>query len=237
MATLEPFALLQPDMSRNGNFWSGVGVGVGVGAGLILLPQLLGRSGASQIVRLEKSVQIGRSPEEVFNSWVDWGRLPRVSENVIDIRYSGDRSHWRVAVAGQLIEWDAITEQWIPNQAIGWKSVNGPKHTGRVTFSPLGEDTLVHVTMNYAPPSRLLRPFVATLTGHMEGLIEKVLRDFKASVESRPKGIYRTGNPAGPGTSMTDLPKTGTFGGESRKSELGFSGSGNPVTTPPPVKR
>jgi hypothetical protein len=71
----------------------------------------------------------------------------------------------------------------------------------------------------------------------MEGLIEKVLRDFKASVESRPKGIYRTGNPAGPGTSMTDLPQTGTFGNESRRSELGYSGSVNPLATPPEVKR
>lgn len=201
---------------------------------MLLLPQLLGRAGASHIVRLEKSIQIGRPVEEVFQSWVDWERLPRVSDNILDIRYTGDRSHWSVMVAGKTIEWDAITEQWIPNQAIGWKSVNGPKHTGRVTFSALGDDTLVHVAMNYAPPVRALRPFVATMTGHLEGLIEKVLRDFKASVESRPRGIYRTGNPAGPGTSMSDLRKTGTFGGSSAP---GISEAVNPVGFTPEVKR
>src|SRR3954468_7378675 len=112
-------------MSRKRNFWTGLGVGAALGGTVVLLPQLLGRAGASRIVRLEKSVQIGRPVPEVFNSWVDWNRLPRVSENIVDIRYSGDRSHWRVAVAGKTVEWDAITEQFIPNQAIGWKSING----------------------------------------------------------------------------------------------------------------
>jgi len=78
--------------------------------------------------------------------------------------------------------------------------------------------------MNYVPPSRLLRPFVSSLSGHMEGLIEKVLRDFKASVESRPRGVksnIRAGSgKIGPGTEMTDLAATGTFG-----------------ITPPEVKR
>lgn len=216
-----------------------MGVGVAVGGAVVLLPQLLGRGGASRIVRLEKSMQIGRSVEEVFSSWVDWERLPRASDNIVDIRHSGHRSHWRVSVGGQIIEWDATTEQLIPNQAIAWKSVNGPKHTGRVTFSPLGDDTVVHVTMNYAPPSRVLRPFVASMSGHMEGMIEKVLRDFKASVESRPKGIYRSENLAKPGTKMTGVPRTGTFGEEPHRIEPRFGGTANPVDyiAPPEAKR
>ncbi len=174
-------------MSRRKRFWAGFGVGAAFGAVTVLLPQLVGRAGASRIVRLEKNVQIGRPVEDVFSAWADWEKLPRLSGHIADIRNYGNRSHWRVNVGGQVFEWDAITEQFITNQAIGWKSVSGPKHTGRVTFSPIGDDTIVHVTMNYAPPSRFLRPVVATMSGHMEGVIEKVLREFKASVESRPR--------------------------------------------------
>ena len=207
---------LQVTMSLRGSFWSGVGVGVAIGAGAVLLPQLVGRAAASRIIRLEKSIQIGRPAEEVFASWVDWDRLPRVSERVCEIRNSGDRSHWRVQIGSQIIEWDAITHQYIENQAIGWKSISGPKHTGRVTFSPIGDNTLVHVTMNYAPPMRAMRPFMAPMTGHMEGLIEKVLRDFKASVESRPQGalgtLRRTATQLGPGMRVSELSRTGTFG-------------------------
>src|SRR4051812_9375942 len=205
-------------MSRNGSFWAGIGVGAGIGAAVVLLPQVLGRAGASRIIRLEKSIQIGRPVDEVFNAWVDWDRLPRAADNVCEIRNYGDRTHWRINVGGQMIEWDAITVQYIENQAIGWKSINGPKHTGRVTFSKIGDDTLVHVTMNYAPASRALRPLLAPMTGHMEGVIEKVLRDFKASVESRPRGaqgsVRRGANQPGPGTRVSELSKPGMFGAD-----------------------
>ncbi len=195
-------------------FWKGFAAGAAAGTGAVLLPQLVGRAGASRIIRLEKSIQIGRPVDEVYDAWTDFERLPRATENIVDIRNFGDRSHWRIQVDGRTFEWDAIVEQRIPNQAIGWKSVNGVKHTGRVTFSPIGSDTLVLVTMNYAPPSRVLRPFVSSLGGHMEGLIEKVLRQFKASVESRPRGVQGSSNSGrmGPGTAMTDLAATGTFG-------------------------
>jgi uncharacterized membrane protein len=232
-------------MARRNHFWSGFGVGATVGAAAVLLPQIIGRGAGSRIIRLEKSIQVGRPVEEVFSAWTDWDRLPRVSENVVDIRRFGNLLRWRVQVNGQELAWDAITEQMIPNQAIGWKSVRGLKHTGRVTFSPLANDTVVHVTMNYAPPTRALRPLLSPMTGHMEGLIEKVLRDFKASVESRPhgaqgSGTIRTGSQKiGPGTEMNDVAKTGTFGAEQRRSELGFGGSKNPVeyTAPPEAKR
>jgi len=233
-------------MKNRGNFWTGFGVGAVAGACAALLPQMIGRNGSSRIIRLEKSVQIGRRVEEVFSAWRDFDRLPRVSDNIASIRHNADRSHWRVNVGGRIIEWDARTEQFIPNQAIAWKSLNGPKHTGRITFSPLGDDTMVHVTMNYVPPARVLRPVMASLSGHMEGLIEKVLRDFKASVESRPVGVQgtsgtvRTGySQPGPGTNVSEIARTGTFGAEMQKSETSFGGSVPPVeyTSPPEAKR
>jgi uncharacterized membrane protein len=236
----QPF---QVSMSRKSNFLAGLSVGAGVGVAAVLLPQILGRGRASRIIRLEKSIQVGRPVEEVFGAWVDWERLPRASDAVTAIGSDGDRTHWRVQLGGKEISWDAVTEQYIENQAIGWKSISGPKHTGRVTFSPIHNDTIVHITMNYLPPSRALRPFLAPMSGHMEGLIEKVLREFKASVESRPHGAQgnvRTGvTPPGPGTDMTDVPKTGTFGAEPRKIEPRFGGTVDPVGygSPPDAKR
>lgn len=172
-------------MSNKRSFLAGLGVGAGIGTAVVLLPQLVGRAGASRIIRLEKSIQIGRPAKEVFAAWVDWEKLPKLTKTIASIRSIGDRTFWRVTLGGKTVEWDAITEQYIENHAIGWKSIHGPKHTGRVTFCPLGENTLVHVAMNYVPPVRALRPFLSPMTGHMEGLIEKVLRDFKTSLESR----------------------------------------------------
>src|SRR5581483_2273939 len=137
-------------------------------------------------------------------------------------------------------------EQFIPDQAIGWKSVNGPKHTGRITFAPIGNDTLVQVTMNYVPPLQLLRPFARQMTWPLKYWVERVLRDFKAALEG--KGQEKQHTPAiradsekfGPGATMgkTELPRaTGTYGQES--AERWFGGPVSPVedTSPPEAKR
>lgn len=89
----------------------------------------------------------------------------------------------------------------------------------------------------------MMRPFLAPFSGHMEGAIEKVLRDFKASLESRPAGVQGVtrsdSDKIGPGTVMTDLPRTGTYGDEPRKIVTRVCGSGTPAgfPSPPETKR
>ena len=226
-------------------YWRGFAAGAATGAGLtfgsVALAGALGRRNP-RIIRLEKSIQIGRPKEEVFSHWANFEQLPRWSECVEEVRSMGDRSHWRVNIDGKRLEWDASVEQFIPNQAIGWKSVNGPKHTGRITFSQIGNDTLVQVTMNYAPPSRFLAPFA----GNAGEYLEQVLRDFKASLEGKgQEGVSpatrASSDRIGPGTSasqsQTNL-ATGTFGSAKSDAEP-FGNRPNPVdyTSPPEMKR
>lgn len=220
-------------------YWNGFAAGAVTGAavsmGALLFTNLRGRAGKSRIIRLEKSVQVGRPVEEVFEAWRRIEHLPQLSNLIEEVRREGDRSHWRVRVNGRKLEWDAETEQLIPNQSIGWKSVRGVKHSGRISFSPIGSDTLLHVTMNYVPSSRLLRPFLAPMSGDLEGYIEAVLRDFKRAVEAGETG--RTGPGGGP---MTDsMRATGTFGPSS--GEVSHSESspyaGPEYTAPPEARR
>jgi uncharacterized membrane protein len=225
---------------RRGFGW-GMAVGVGVGAVVWLIPELIGRARRSHIVRLQKSIQIGAPVKEVFDSWLNVQNLPRVSDDVREVQHHGAMTHWKVGMGPANLEWDARIEQLIPNEAIGWKSVNGPKHTGRITFSPIGNDTLVQVTMNYAPPLRIFLPFVAPMTGRIEGVIERVLRDFKASAEGRGFGQQRMpSQKVGPGTSMSQsniARATGTNDATSEKVDR-FGNRVNPVeyTRPPEAK-
>jgi uncharacterized membrane protein len=222
-------------------FGLGVAVGVGIGTAIWLIPELVGRARRSHIVRLQKSIQIGAPTAEVFERWANLQNLPRVSSDVRDVQKQGPRSHWKVGLGGADLEWDAEIEQLIPNQAIGWKSVSGPKHTGRITFSPIENDTLVQVTMNYAPPLRLFLPFVTPMTGRIEGVIERVLRDFKASAEGRGSGTQRMPSQrVGPGTSMSQsniARATGTGDITPEKVDR-FGKRANPVeyTRPPEAK-
>ena len=220
-------------MVLRNHFWKGFGMGAAVGAGsmvgVLLALNYVGRAGHRRVVRLEKSIQIAAPVEEVFRAWLDMERLPQFTDVIEQVRRDGDRSHWTVNIDGRQFEWDAEIEQFMLNQAIGWKSVAGAKNSGRITFSPLGTDTMVHVTMNYAPPVSLLTPFVTSFSARLEELIERVLRDVKAALERNAKM-----SPPKPGQA------TGTYGPE----ELGgtqhtrFGGAPNAVefTRPPEAK-
>ena len=232
--------------------WRGFAAGAATGAGLtfgsVALVNALTRR-HPRVIRLEKSIQIGRPAYEVFDRWANLDRLPRWSQCIEEVRSSGDRSHWKVSVDGRRLEWDAEIEQFIPNQAIGWKSINGPKHTGRINFSQLGNDTLVHVVMNYAPPTRLLQPFACDVSAHLQKYIEQVLRDFKAHLEGKGQAgvapaVRSSSERLGPGTalSQTDVNRaTGTYGSPAalRDGTDRFGQPTNPVefTSPPDAKR
>jgi len=199
-------------MAQQRDFWSGFGAGAaagmfaGIGAAVAWRALRSGKQDAD-ILRLEKTVQVGRPVEEVFRAWAELENLPELIGMVKRVRPFGRRSHWVVEINGKTFEWDAELVQVAPNQALGWKSVAGPKHTGRINFAPLGENTLIHVQMNYAPP---LGPFgraVLEAFDRVDQYVEQALRDFKASLEG--KGQERA---------------TGTFGG--RPVEAG-------VSTPP----
>ena len=212
------------------SFVAGVLTGSAATIGSLAAINLLARVRRRGVVRLEKSLQIGRPVEEVFRSWVDLERLPQLSPVIQQITRNGDRSHWRVVVDGRSYEWDAMIEQFIPNQAIGWKSLTGPKHTGRISFSPMGHDTLVHVTMNYAPRLRLLSPFFPTLSEHLEDYVERALRDFKSALEKHA--------PAPP--VREPAAATGTFGPSDdlngRTQHIRFGGTPSPAEWPPETK-
>ena len=199
-------------------FAAGAATGVGAGLGSWALQWAVFRR-KSPVVRLEKSIQIGRPIEEVFLAWSDFARLPLLLPMVQEVRVHGSRSHWRMRLDGRLFEWDAKVTQRLPNQALGWKSTSGPKHTGRINFSPLGNDTEVHVVMNYAPPGGELAGDASGATATLEHYLAQALRDFKAALEGKGQ---ETTEAAGPGRRTPagipadeEIRSTGTHGRES----------------------
>jgi len=177
-------------MERTERFWSGFGVGtiVGAAAGLAACFAISRASSYDpHILRLEKSVQIGRPVEEVFTVWSNLEQLPQRLSVVKKVDIRGQHSDWRVLIDGKEFSFDAETTQLLPNEAIGWKSVSGPKHSGRINFARLGNDTLVHVAMNYAPPLGRFGRLLAPITDHLESYIELGLREFKHALEGNKR--------------------------------------------------
>ncbi|MDT8066692.1 MAG: SRPBCC family protein [Terriglobia bacterium] len=213
------------------HFWTGVAVGTAATLGGAWALGLVGRGGHSRIIRMEKSIQIGRRLEDVFETWCDLESLPRFTSLLRNVRRSGDRSSWVAEVSGLPIEWDAEIVQVIPNESLGWRSVEGVRHSGRVTFSRIGDQTLVHIQMNYAPRLWFLRPVLSPAVGIMEGYIEQALRDFKTALES---GRGRSAAPKEP-TEPTQA--TGTYGPTAQNPRFGTPTIPVEFTAPPESKR
>lgn len=169
------------------HYWKGFATGAAAGVGAAVAGILLTkvRARRSDVVRFERSLQIGKPVEDVFGAWSELTRLPGDSSILERVTRQGNRSHWVVNVDGRRLEWDAEIEQYIPNESIGWKSLNGPKHTGRVTFGSVGNNTIMTLTMNYSPSPPLARPAVEAVRPRIAGYIDQVLRDFKASLEGK----------------------------------------------------
>jgi uncharacterized membrane protein len=240
---------------RREDFWSGFAVGAGVGAFAGIAGALAARRRSasevdSRVVRLEKSVNIGRPVESVFAAWSNFERLPQWISFVRRVERYGTHTRWLVSIDGREFEWDAQVTQVVPRESIGWKSLSGPRHTGRISFSPLGDQTVVHVIMNYAPPFGGLGSMLS-IEHHLEQWIERGLREFKTALEREGgvrEGAHREFTSPGPGGQAAGKPasrtrdwepleRTGTGdAGESWESSSGPTGTPGKRSAPGRVR-
>jgi uncharacterized membrane protein len=141
-------------------------------------------------IKVEKSVTINKSAEEMFRFWRNFENLPSFMNHLESVRViDPNRSHWSLAAAGMTIEWDAeiITEE--PNELIGWRSLEGARipNAGSVRFekAPNGRGTLVKISLEYSPPAGKLGALIAKLFGEEpERQVEEDLRRFKQLMET-----------------------------------------------------
>lgn len=140
---------------------------------------------------VEKSVTVNASPEELFRFWRNFENLPRFMSHLESVRQLGDgRTHWVAkGPPGIDAEWDAEIINEIPNELIGWRSVDGSRvrNAGSVHFTPStgGRGTEVKVELRYDPPAGLIGAAIAKVFGEDPAhQVEEELRAFKQLVET-----------------------------------------------------
>jgi uncharacterized membrane protein len=142
-------------------------------------------------VKVEKSITINRTPEELFRFWRNFENLPRVMSHLEAVQVTGDnRSHWVAkGPAGTSVEWDAEVYNEKENELIAWRSLEGADvdNAGSVHFSqsPAGRGTELRVVLKYDPPAGVVGAAVARLWGEEPARqIEEDLRRFKSMMET-----------------------------------------------------
>lgn len=159
--------------------------------------------GVNKAIKVEKTVTINRSAEELYNYWHDFERLPTFMKHLQAVTVQdARRSHWvATAPLGQKIEWDADIINDLPNHLIAWASLEGADvdNSGFVRFQPAPGDrgTEVKVVLEYNVPGGALAAAAAKLFGEEpEQQIGDELNRFKqlmeageiATTEGQPRG-------------------------------------------------
>jgi ribosome-associated toxin RatA of RatAB toxin-antitoxin module len=137
------------------------------------------------VTTIEKSVDVKAPVRTAYNQWTQFESFPEFMAGVDKVEQTTPtRTHWRTSIGGVTREFDAeITEQH-PDERIAWRSVDGPKQSGVVTFHRLDDTTTrVHLQMEYAPET--LTEKAGTALGVVGHRIQDDLGRFKTFIERR----------------------------------------------------
>jgi uncharacterized membrane protein len=142
-------------------------------------------------IRVEKSVTINRPPDDLYRFWRNFANLPRFMSHLKSVQVlDGTRSHWVAkGPAGSEAEWDAEVINEVPNELIGWRSVEGSQinNAGSVHFTRTVADrgTEVKVILRYDPPGGVLGAMIAKLFGEDPARqVQEDLRTLKQILET-----------------------------------------------------
>lgn len=142
-------------------------------------------------VRVEKAVTINASPEQLYSFWRNFSNLPRFMENLeaVDV-HDTTHSRWTAkGPAGSKVSWEAEINNEVPNELIGWRSVDGSTvdNAGSVHFTPApgGRGTQVKVVLRYDPPAGKFGAAVSKLLGEDPAMqVQEDLRRLKMLIET-----------------------------------------------------
>ena len=147
--------------------------------------------GGSAGVNVEESVTINRPISELYRFWRNLENLPRFMTHLESVeRVTDTLSRWRAkGPAGTDVEWNAEIINEVPDQVIGWKSIEGSDvvSAGSVNFDDVGGDrgTRVTVRLQYSPPGGKVGAMIAKLMGRDPATeIREDLRRFKQIIET-----------------------------------------------------
>ena len=195
-------ALLAAAMSSPRASRTRLGVATAAVAGAALVDLMAARrlsGGADEMLRereragikVNKSITINRTPEELYGFWRELENLPRFMAHLESIQQlDGTHSRWKVkAPAGLTVEWEAEIIADRPGELIAWRSLEGAdvRNAGTVQFlrAPGGRGTEVRVELHYQPPAGRVGSVIAKLFGREPSQqVEGDLRRLKQVMET-----------------------------------------------------
>ena len=207
---------------------------------------------------IQDSIDVAVPVTTAYNQWTQFESFPAFMSGVERVHQISDtKTHWKTNVAGVQREFDAeITEQH-PDERVAWRTVDGLRHAGVVTFHRLDDRrTRVTLQMEFEPEG--LAEKAGTALGVVGYQTKSDLSRFKEFIEREgaPTGAWRgevprppraepsatgapqasTAEPSSPGTPSASRPGESTSGPETSGSDTSGPASSQPPTGQPPLR-
>lgn len=134
---------------------------------------------------VERSIEINQPVNVVYNQWTQFEHFPHFMSHVKEVRQL-DEKHllWRAELGGKKEEWCAEIYEQIPDQRIAWRSTDGAKNSGIVTFQALDNgQTRVVVNVSFDPTGAAEK--IGSALGLMGAHVGADLERFKKFIERR----------------------------------------------------
>jgi len=141
----------------------------------------------------EKSVEVNVPVRTAYNQWTQFEEFPKFMEGVIQVQQlDSTHLHWKAQIAGKEKAWNAVIAEQRPDERIAWKSMDGAKNAGVVTFHRLSDQkSKIMLQMDYEPEGVVenLGEAIGAVSLRVEGDLER----FKEFIEERGResGAWR----------------------------------------------
>ncbi|WP_447600305.1 SRPBCC family protein [Nitrospira sp. Nam80] len=142
---------------------------------------------------IEKSIEVDVPVRTAYNQWTQFEEFPKFMEGVQEVKQLDDTHlHWKATIAGKDKQWNAVITEQRPDDRIAWKSVDGAKNAGVVTFHRLSDNkSKIMLQMDYEPEGAVEN--VGDAVGAVSARVAGDLDRFKDFIESRGRetGAWR----------------------------------------------
>ena len=134
---------------------------------------------------IEKSIEVNVPVRTAYDQWTQFEEFPQFMEGIEKVtQLDNTHLHWKANIAGRNKEWNAVVTEQHPDERIAWKSTDGAKNAGVVTFHRLSDQkSKIMLQMDYEPEGAVEN--IGDALGAVSLRVAGDLQRFKEFIETR----------------------------------------------------
>jgi len=149
--------------------------------------------GAKPMSTIVESIEVDVPVRTAYDQWTQFEEFPEFMEGVKKVEQLSDKTlEWTAKIGGVERTWRAEIVEQEPDERVAWRSINGAKNAGVVTFQQVGE-TKTRVTLQLDVDPEGPVESAGDALGMVERQVEGDMKRFKEFIEARrqPTGAWR----------------------------------------------